>query len=401
MLIYDIKHGAYDYTRNDPAVWDKLNRAKSKLDEPFMRNPATARTIINMLDPFGTNKRELSSVTTYAVSRAWMKCYEIDTTFGLIKPDTYVWDNCSFPGMFIAAHNHIHATLYNTPIKWVASSLYGAVASLPDTYGLYSNYRSKWLMHDGNDGNVCFSNNLRDFQKQLGRTITLYTSDLGMDASNSYNDQEGQHLAAHYGQSIAGILTLVVGGDFVVKHFTFAHAKTQALIRILASLFTEFYICKPATSSIANSEVYFVGKGFVGISPADCEALMAEMPTEEVRGGAGSGEESAATISQNIMYAATDIYTRQAHALMSYTAIVAEYADLDMSNPRNKKMIRQAVDRTYYHVTRTDQQSAIKNWMAKHHIKKINSQCDVVKPVRVSINPEYSSRRGPLLSARP
>ena len=391
MLLYDIKNGQYDHAANDSDIWTKLNRAKSQLDGPFMRNPNTARTVINMLDPFGECKRRLSTVTSYAVSRAWMKCYELDIHFGLIRPDTRVWDNCAFPGMFIAAHNHISATLYQKPVDWVASSLYGSVESLPDTYGLYSNYRSKWLMNSHNDGNVCFSNNLRDFQRQLGRTISLYTSDLGIDVSNNYNDQESQHVAAHYGQSVAGLLTLMPGGDFVVKNFTFADPRTVSLIRRLVSLFAEFYICKPATSSIANSEVYFVGKRFLGITDRMCDDLLAPMPVEETRGGADTGAD---IVHGNIMFAATDIYTRQIKALQTYAAILNEYAALDLAIPRNKKIIRQAIDRTYHHAMGTSPDIALKKWNRLYAVAKINAQYEIVKPGRpIHERPAFTSRR--------
>ena len=378
MLIYDIKFGVYDYERIDPAIWDKLNIAKSGLDAPFMNNPTSARIILNMLDPFESCKRQLLTHIPYKVSRAWMKCHEIDTRFSLIKSGTYVWDNCAFPGMFIAAHNHIHAALHNKPIKWVASSLYGSAESLPDTYGLYSNYRSQWLMNKDNDGNVCFSKNLLDFQRQIGQTISLYTSDLGIDVSNNFNDQEAQHIDAHYGQAVAGLITLAPGGDFVVKQFTFAHPRTVELLHLLARVFAELYICKPVTSAIANSEVYFIGKNFLGISSAECTALLAPMPEHELKLGGTS-------VDSNIQFAATDLYTRQIRALTLYAKIVAEFGSLDLHIPNNKKIIKTAIGHTYYHVMGQLQEETVRDWLAAQKIGRINSQCEIVRPARVNL----------------
>lgn len=379
MLIYDIKFGVYNYDIIDPAIWDKLNTAKAGLDVPFMANPTSARIILNMLDPFENCKRQLLTHIPYKVSRAWMKCHELDTHFALIKSDTYVWDNCAFPGMFIAAHNHIHAAVYNKPIKWVASSLYGSAESLPDTYGLYSNYRSQWLMNKDNDGNVCFSKNLLDFQRQIGQTISLYTSDLGIDVSNNYNDQEAQHLDAHYGQTVAGLITLAVGGDFVVKHFTFGHPRTVYLIHLLARVFAEVYICKPVTSALANSEVYFVGKNFLGISSTESADLLRELPEQDIKLGGTA-------IDNNIQFAATDLYTRQIKALVLYTKIVTEFGALDLQIPNNKKIIKRAIGNTYYHAMGQLQEDTVRNWLAVQKIGRINPQCEIVKPARVNLH---------------
>jgi 23S rRNA U2552 (ribose-2'-O)-methylase RlmE/FtsJ len=388
MLIYDIKTGAYDYDIIVPDIWDRLNLAKAGLDTPFMNNPANARIILNMLDPFEDCKRKLLTHIPYKVSRAWMKCHELDTQFALIKSGTYVWDNCAFPGMFIAAHNHIHAALYNKPIKWVASSLFGSAESLPDTYGLYSNYRSQWLMNKDNDGNVCFSKNLLDFQHQIGQTISLYTSDLGMDSSNSYNDQEAQHVDAHYGQAVAGLITLAIGGDFVAKHFTFAHPQTVQLIHTLARLFTEFYICKPVTSALANSEVYFVGKGFLGISSEESAALLDKVVAPNYKIG-GSGTES--VVANNIQFAATDIYTRQIKALGLYTRILSEYGTLDLHIPGNKKIIKTAIGHAYYHAMGQLQDDTVRDWMAQQRIGRINPQCEIVKAPRQNLRPRHNA----------
>lgn len=375
MLLYDIKHGQYNYDIIDQNIWSLLNSAKTALDAPFMHNPATSRVIMNMMDPFENYKRQLSTTIPYKVSRAWMKCYEIDTYFNLIKKDTYVWDNCAFPGMFIAAHNHIYAAKHNASIKWVASSLHGSAESLPDTYGLYSNYRANWLMNAHNDGNVCFANNLRDFQKQIGQTTTLYTSDLGIDSSNNYNDQESMHIDAHYGQAIAGLITLSVGGDFVVKQFTFASDATVQLIHTLARFFAEFYICKPLTSAITNSEVYFVGKNFTGITPDECEQLLSKMPAADTKTGGTD-------IDKNIQYAATDIYTRQIRALRLYTNIITEYKSLDLAVANNKKIIRTAIARAYYHAMDTPADDVVRVWMATHNITRISPQHEIVKAAK-------------------
>jgi hypothetical protein len=103
--------------------------------------------------------------------------------------------------------------------------------------------------------------------KVLGQKPVLYTSDVGADLRQQYNDQETICLSLQYGQAVSALLCLGVGGTAILKQFTFATPFIQSLIVFLSSVFEKLDICKPLTSRGANSEIYVVGQGFKGISP--------------------------------------------------------------------------------------------------------------------------------------
>ena len=144
-------------------------------------------------------------------------------------------------------------------------------------------------------------------------------------------------------------------------------------------MFAEVYICKPVTSALANSEVYFVGKNFLGISSTESADLLRELPEQDIKLGGTA-------IDNNIQFAATDLYTRQIKALVLYTKIVTEFGALDLQIPNNKKIIKRAIGNTYYHAMGQLQEDTVRNWLAVQKIGRINPQCEIVKPARVNLH---------------
>jgi len=95
---------------------------------------------------------------------------------------------------------------------------------------------------------------------------TLYTSDAGTDVSTDYNRQEHATALLNFGQVICGLSSLTLGGDFVVKQYTFLTPFSRSLLILTSSHFDKFSIVKPLSSKPTNSEVYVVGRGFRGIN---------------------------------------------------------------------------------------------------------------------------------------
>src|SRR3989338_1168038 len=90
-----------------------------------------------------------------------------------------------------------------------------------DQYGIYKNNKTNWLMqNDKNNGDVTNIDNLYDFENKLGRTIDLYTHDLGIDVSDKYEDQEKKNIKAHLGAALSGLMVLKLGGNFLAKQYT-------------------------------------------------------------------------------------------------------------------------------------------------------------------------------------
>lgn len=253
----------------------ELADTKSKLDVECKKPKFSAYCAY--FDPFKDERLRVATVgNTTNVSNAWLKCYEIVNHYQLAESikQTKIFmhfDNAAFPGSFILATHHLVSTLYEPysgKYIWRASSLLDATeqnkAPLEDKYKLYENNRSKWLMHEKNNGDVLDESNQLDFHKVLDNQVDLYTSDLGFDVSADYNNQESIQLPGNIGQILTGLLTLKKGGCLVTKQYTIFEPANISIMYAAASFFEEFYICKPFTSRAANSETYLVGKGFKG-----------------------------------------------------------------------------------------------------------------------------------------
>lgn len=246
-----------------------LATTKSKLDTYFARK--NFGTLWKQFEPFIREKHIVSRLgNTDSVSNAWLKCYEILIHFDIIDKDsndTYLhFDNAAFPGSFVLATHHLVKTKMKIDYKWIASSLYDINESnkrpLEDSYGLYENYPANWLMDKKNNGDVLLRETQERFHADYKDKVSLYTSDLGFDVSNDYNNQELIQLPANIGQILSGLLTLKAGGCFITKQYMNFEAITVSIIYAVSQLFDDFYICKPHTSRKANSETYLVGIGF-------------------------------------------------------------------------------------------------------------------------------------------
>ncbi len=260
----------------------ELSATKSQLDDEYKKYKFSAYW--SNFDPFKYEKATVAYTgNTVNVSNAWLKCFEIILAYDLIgainNEDVreYIhFDNAAFPGSFIIATHHLVNTLYPKvagKYLWRGSSLLNANEQdsepLEDKYKLYENYKNNWLMHENNNGDVLVEANQLDFQKQVGGQIDLYTSDLGFDVSSDYNNQESLQLPANVGQILIGLLTLKKGGSFITKQYTTFEPATVSVMYAVSYFFDEFYLCKPYTSRMANSETYLVGKGFKGGADLD------------------------------------------------------------------------------------------------------------------------------------
>jgi 23S rRNA U2552 (ribose-2'-O)-methylase RlmE/FtsJ len=256
---------------------EKLDASKSKLDKEYARNKFS--TYWSNCDPFKYEKQIVAKIgCTFNVSNAWLKCFELINAFKLVDHiktanDHFIhFDNAAFPGSFIIATQHLVETLYpedSYKYCWKASSLLTKneqdSSPLEDKYKLFENYKNNWLMNENNNGDVLVEANQLDFQKQLPNNVDLYTSDIGFDVSSDYNNQEKMQHQINIGQILSGLLTLKKGGSFITKQFTTIEPTTIAIMYATAAFFDEFYLCKPYTSRMANSETYLVGKGFKGL----------------------------------------------------------------------------------------------------------------------------------------
>lgn len=270
---------------------ERLNEAKSRMDKlPQDDYVAHSKVLLCLRMTTALRSWIAREMNGQYVTRAWIKYYELYRYYGLI-PDGGVraFCNAELPGASICALNHYMKTIRRgDSFDWRASSLVpeefeaiGAKA-LGDNYGLWEYNRDKWLMttEEGakyvNNGDATSIDNLHDWERRLADFgVNLYSHDAGIDVSDDYSMQEEKNARLHLGCALAGLLTLVPGGNFIAKQYTFFETLSINLILIYSKCFAEFFICKPMSSGQSNSEIYLVGRGFTGL-PAKYREVLEE-----------------------------------------------------------------------------------------------------------------------------
>lgn len=250
------------------SVKESLNRTKSQIDKYYATERVQWQSFERTVDTYRLLKSAVGKVSNAKhVTNAWLKYWELYNHYGLPECENFTaFFNAELPGAALCAFNHYAHTVELNPM-WYASSLVDTTGdALGDIYGIYKKNREHWLMNSANNGDVTVSANITDFTNRVP-AICLYSHDAGIDASNDFNNQETMNAKIHFGCAIIGLKTLSPGGTFIAKQYTFFETFTWNLILLYASLFGEFYICKPLTSRPNNSEIYMIGKNFKGLCP--------------------------------------------------------------------------------------------------------------------------------------
>ena len=92
----------------------------------------------------------------------------------------------------------------------------------------------------------------------------LYTADGGFDFRADFNGQENTVQRLLIAEALAALRSLKPGGTAIIKIFDTKSAATLDLLWILSVCFAQTGLVKPHTSRPANSERYWVGRGFRG-----------------------------------------------------------------------------------------------------------------------------------------
>lgn len=90
-------------------------------------------------------------------------------------------------------------------------------------------------------------------EKFLKRRVDIYTSYMNKDYESSYK---------LLGDILAGLVCLKEGGVILFNMKTFFKPFYFSLLGFLSDMFESFSITKPYTSTLTNSEVYIIGKGY-------------------------------------------------------------------------------------------------------------------------------------------
>ncbi|GAX78270.1 hypothetical protein CEUSTIGMA_g5712.t1 [Chlamydomonas eustigma] len=280
---------------NLQAAKEKLNGIKSRLDNMPNGEWLKAASLANRAEFVKSKLRNDFNVELGTV--AWAKMYEAIMSCSLLphdsialgqgpegNPAAFTVHLCEAPGAFIAATNHFVRTHRPTWWwDWLAISLNPYYEgndqfAMIDDDKLIGETLDRWCWGADDSGDLRKLHNMEAFWRAAhmrhgNMGAMLVTADGAVDTSMDPNRQEEITAGLHLCEIVAAVGLLALGGHFMWKGFTlFEHASLGSLY-LMACLFEEVAVYKPATSKPANSEVYVVGRGFKGVSQEIMAAL--------------------------------------------------------------------------------------------------------------------------------
>ena len=123
-------------------------------------------------------------------------------------------------------------------------------------------------------GNVYEMANQDSFIEAITPGVHLFTADGGFDFSINYDIQEQRVYNLLVCSATVGLRSLHTDGSFVLKIFDIFSDSTILLISLMARCFREWTLYKPSLSRPCNSERYFLGRGFLRLSPEVMKLLV-------------------------------------------------------------------------------------------------------------------------------
>ena len=235
----------------------------------------------NLIDDYGrngkwdnaktfTNPYELvyktDAISFAPVSRAFFKMWEIMVDYGIgDKSPLSVGYIAEGPGGFIqAAVEYRNATRGGSGDRHTAITLVSKRKSVP-CWKISQDWadRNGVEFYYGEDGSGDIYNvdNIRAFAARC-QGYDVITADGGFDFSGDFNSQERSVLRMLASEVLCAFLCLREGGVFVFKAFDTLTRATSCVIQVLVECFGEVACVKPLSSRPANSEKYFVCRGF-------------------------------------------------------------------------------------------------------------------------------------------
>lgn len=211
------------------------------------------------------------------VTNAWLKMYEIWCAIPELQSIGRInaFHICEAPGAFVAATNHF-AFSNEIPYTWRAQTLVASDTSDPssadtalgDHFGMLASHPDRWL----NDPDACYGDITRPETIRYYRShpdlqkINWISSDAGKQCEvNRLCSQEAIGLDLVLGQVACILACLQPGGHAIYKTFLpLTEEINVSLLALVARSFRGCKICKPASSTSSNSEVYVVLTDYLG-----------------------------------------------------------------------------------------------------------------------------------------
>lgn len=238
----------------------------------------------NLIDDYGssgcwdisktyTNPYELvyktKAVKVNPVSRAFFKMWEmaVDNEIATLSSSMRIGYVAEGPGGFIQALVEFRRRLgvdvsrdRHTSITLCSAKRHMPCYKFGRDWASSNNVE----LFEGGDGTGDIYNieNVDAFAKKC-RNYDLITADGGFDFSGNFNLQEMRVLRMLVAEILCGLVCLRDGGTFVLKMFDAFSKATSCLVQVLVSTFSEVKCVKPLSSRPANSERYYVCKGFL------------------------------------------------------------------------------------------------------------------------------------------
>jgi len=402
---FDASEGAYEAALDEKfkLIREEVFAAKDLMEEipkgefhHFMRN-------FDLL--FNLKQRVQADYNMAVSTNASLKMYEILGSMRICKDPIRVFCDAELPGAFIVAINHYVRTRCPPSVRfdWVASSYDPnteegkSLSVLEDKYGIYAGHRSRWLQgprpnalpleEDPISGDVTDSGVIVVLAdavharfpplESVGSGASLYTSDAGTDVSDNFNEQESKTALINFGQVLAGIASLAVGGNLVTKQYTFFSIFNRSLIAALADMFEEFYIMKPQTSRPANSEVYLIGKSFKGAPDGVIEHWLDLLDEYRASGKPPTdgppliAPESFAASDAAMLHATTIIHKNQQVAFLKEASKIYRQVKSESTGAPDFRRLGRALEQT--------SKDAQDKWLLDNPIKPISEECQLVK----------------------
>ncbi|GAU98382.1 hypothetical protein RvY_09537 [Ramazzottius varieornatus] len=234
-----------------------------------------------------TNYTDLASALRYSTkndpnvelgTNAWLKFWSILHDFSQLADVPHGGSTsvhlCEAPGAFVSALNHFLAVRKPTVHQewsWLGSSLNPYASDSKEAIAddrLIKHTLKNWHFGADNIGDLRLPENQLSLVKAArshGKKVLLVTADGGIDCSDNPADQELSLSELKLAEVRTTLSLLDLGGNFVIKMFTFFRKKTCQLVQVLRICFSKVVFYKPSTSKPGNSEIYVICLGFKGL----------------------------------------------------------------------------------------------------------------------------------------
>ncbi|XP_066477078.1 cap-specific mRNA (nucleoside-2'-O-)-methyltransferase 2 [Tiliqua scincoides] len=258
------------------ALKDSMNEVKNLLSDKKLDEWHQHTSFTNKAGKIIAQVKK--TVNAELCTQAWCKFHEILCSFPLLPSDALQNGElnsihlCEAPGAFIASLNH-YLKSHRIPCdwNWVANTL-NPYHEANDTLmmimddRLIANTLPWWYFGPENTGDVMTLKHLTGLQHLISNmaTVHLVTADGSFDCQGNPGEQEALVSSLHYCEMVTALMTLGLGGSFVLKMFTLFEHCSVNLLFLLNCSFEEVHVVKPATSKAGNSEVYVVCLRYLG-----------------------------------------------------------------------------------------------------------------------------------------